>query len=55
MHKAEHGRDSQEDKQLKFALQLDEYDTISLVKLEIFQIKRSLTLDQKWYHGREHS
>ena len=27
----------------------------SLVKLHIFQIKRSLTLDEKWHHGREHS
>ena len=26
---------------------------VSLVKLHIFQIKRSLTLDQKRYHGRE--
>ena len=31
------------------------YDTDSLVKLHIFQIKRSLTLDRKWHHGREHS
>ena len=27
----------------------------SLVKLHIFQIKRSLALDQKRHHGREHS
>ena len=26
----------------------------SLVKLYIFQIKRSLTLDQKRHHGKEH-
>ena len=26
----------------------------SLVKLHFFQNKRSLTLDQKWHHGREH-
>ena len=29
--------------------------TISLVKLHIFQIKRSLTLHQKKYHRKEHS
>ena len=31
------------------------YGLDSLVKLYIFQINRSLTLDQKRHYGREHS
>ena len=30
-------------------------EAVSLVKLHIIQIKRSLTHDQKKHHGREHS
>ena len=39
----------------KSRLHLSIFSNGSLVKLHIFQIKRSLTLDQKSHHGREHS
>ena len=39
----------------RLVLEVATWKHYSLVKLHIFQIKKSLTHDQKEHHGREHS